>query len=87
MTWVVERGHDLRWVLLLDIHSFDALHDSCMRLEAQDRVEKAWSSMLAAQGEGKDMKKWVEQWKPYLDEHESQTGGAKAFLAKYGGGI
>jgi len=43
--------------------------------------------MLAAQGQGKDMKKWVEQWKPYLDEYKDAGGGADAFVRKYGSGI
>ncbi len=85
MTWLVERGHPIEFVRGLDIHSFDSLHESCTRLDAQQKIERAWSSMLAAQGEGKDMKKWVDQWKPYLDDVEEN--GAARFLAKYGKGI
>jgi len=81
------QGFPLGYVISLPIPAFSALHKSLVRVRAQEKIEKAYTSFVAAQASGKDLKKWVNQWKPALDLDRDTTGGMKAFLAKFGDGV
>jgi len=50
-------------------------------------MEQAWTGMLAAQGQGKDMKKWIEHWKPALELDIEKKNDMDAFLAQVGNGF
>ena len=72
-------------VLHLDLLSFQSVHDSLCRLEAAEKNEQAWTSMIAAQGQSKAMKDWTKPWVK-RSQGEAATKGESEFLAKFGSG-
>ena len=43
--------------------------------------------MVAAQANGKDMKKWVKRWQKQAESVSAEQSDEKRFLAEFGGGI
>lgn len=75
---------DLTQLTRMSVPDFDSLHESCERIKAQERVERAWTAMIAAQAAGKDMEKWLKQWEPLLEADKKHTGGMEEFRRKFG---
>jgi len=55
VVYTITRGIDLTSVLALDLVAFRSLYESLRRLEAQEKMQGAWLSMVAAQGTDKVM--------------------------------
>jgi hypothetical protein len=89
---LVGHGFDLDFLLDIDLLSFDAIVASYTRTTVSNKVESAWTSMLAAQGTSKDMKKWTKHWEG-LVPGRPETRSAKSgddfgkFIGKFGGGL
>ncbi len=84
-------GWSLAVVLDFDIETFNELLESVLRNEYHEKIERAWTGMVAAQGAHKDMKNWVSQWTKILrhsdaDEKEKQSGNLDDFLKLFGSG-
>lgn len=70
----------------MDMLAFDAQVKSSMRVNALEKIESAYTGMVAAQGDQKAMKALTKPWLKLL----SSSGGKKTskdFLARFGGGI
>ncbi len=83
---LVRSGFDLDYVLDLDLLSFDSLVSSLDRAICFEKNEAAWTSLLAAQGGSKDMKKWAKRWDVQPRDPASQNDLGR-FLTKFGGGF
>ena len=70
----------------LDLLTFNALLTSVIRVTYIQRTEAAWTAMIAAQGQQKDMDKWVKQWREASGE-KKKSGGMSDFLKAFGGGF
>lgn len=80
---MVERGHALEAVLAMGLPEFDSLWDSCQRLQARANIEAAWTNFVTAQTSGKDVEKWVSQWKAALEIEKPKEGTLNDFLKRY----
>lgn len=60
-------GFEYRYVVNLDLESFDALVIHMLRVERKALAEQAWLHFVTAQCSGKDVKK-------FIDEIEKGTG-------------
>ena len=85
---LVSNGFELPYVLDLDLLSFDSLVASFNRVIMTEKIEGAWTSMIAAQASSKDMKKWTKRWEQAISApgKVDKTDETK-FLSKFGGGI
>lgn len=85
---MIRQGFETELVLGLGILEFQSLHASCQRLEAAEKTEDAWTSMIAAQGKVEDMKKHVKRWSESLGRLGAKAAhSAKEFCAAFGKGI
>lgn len=87
-------GWDLDTVLDFDVESFSALLEALLRIEYREKIEMAYTLQVATQGTGKDLKKWVGQWKKLLNggrkkqpKQSKDVGDLGDFLKLVGGGI
>jgi len=64
----------------LTLTGFNALLKSCMRLDAARKTEEAWSNMLAAQGRGEDMEKWLKRYRDVFDSDNDAEGEMRRFI-------
>jgi hypothetical protein len=84
---LVQSGFPLDYVMDLDLPSFDSLVQSMNRLTASDKTEQAWTSMIAAQASGKEMKKWAKRWEAAASSTAQPDNDAAALRRRVGGGI
>lgn len=86
-------GWSLEDILDFDIETFNELLEAVLRTEYHQKTEAAWTSMVAAQGDHKAMKKWVGQWSKILrggasaSEQQEQGGNLDDFLKLVGSGF
>lgn len=76
----------------LDLKAFRSLHDSVKRLDARERIEQAWTMMIAAQHDGKKMEDWIKKMKldstsQIIEDKSGGKQGMRAFIAKFGSGF
>jgi hypothetical protein len=88
---VFRTGWDLDAVCDLDIETFNELFGAVIRIEYIEKTEAAWTTMVAAQGDHKSMKKWTGQWTGLIQDEDPQkaqgAGDLNAFLDRFGGGF
>ena len=86
-------GWSLDTVLDFDVETFNELLESVLRNQYHEKIESAWTAMVAAQGDHKGMKKWVDQWAKVLRGGEKSAGqeaqgdNLDEFLNLFGGGF
>ena len=68
----------------LTVPEFEALHDSCMRLAGQDRIDEAWTIAVAVGGDKKANKNFTDYFtslgQPASAEPANDTEAFKAAL-------
>lgn len=91
MLWlVVQTGWDIDKVRSLDVLTFNAIATGLTKLFYNEKVEQAWTNMIAAQGEAKSMTELTNGWLEAIGEQKvrkpkaAPTGGAKEFLKAMG---
>lgn len=78
-------GTTLEYVLDMDLLTFGALVEVLLRVDYREKTEAAWTMMIAAQGQEKNMKSWVGNWAKITSRQtEKKRGSAADFLKKYG---
>jgi len=84
-------GWSLDHVLDFDIETFNELLESVLRNEYHEKTERAWTALVAANGDSKKMKEWVGQWAKILrgkaSDQEQQAGNLDEFLQLFGSGF
>lgn len=86
-------GWSLEAILDFDIETFNEILESVLRVEYHEKIERAWTMMVAAQGDHKSMKQWVGQWSKITRggesgvEQDNQANNLDAFLKAFGGGF
>lgn len=79
-------GMPLGSIADLDILTFNALLSSVIRVSMNQKIESAWTAMVAAQGTQKSMKEWTKGlWKAANPEQAETKNDIKAFLKDLGG--
>jgi len=83
----------LEAILDFDIETFNEMLESVLRVEYHEKIERAWTMMVAAQGDQKSMQKWVGQWSKITRggaqgvAQDKQSNNLDAFLSAFGGGF
>lgn len=80
------QGYSHEFLIRLDFKSFYALHRQVTRLFYANKLEEAYTLMIAAQGNEKTLKEWVKPWREFY-ESDSGVGNADDFLARFSKGI
>lgn len=79
---MMRTGAPLAAVLDLDVLTFNALVETLLRMEYHEKIEMAWTLMVASQGREKDMRKWVARWEDIAGL--KRAGTARDFLKDFG---
>lgn len=78
-------------MLDLDIDTFNDMVEASLRVEYMDKIEDAWTRMIASQGKDSDMKKWTKRWKDIVYGKDQQAdpsvGNLDDFIKAFGGGF
>lgn len=82
---MIQQGHEREWVFDLDLESFASLHESCERIDAKKSIEEGWRQMIAAQGQHKMMKDWLDRFEQLLRDGK-QNDDVSRFIRDVGGG-
>lgn len=85
IVFCVARNVPMMMILGMGFDEFGSLHESVVRLEAQDKIETAWTAMIAAQGTHKVMTDWLEPSNRLLSRSGKKS--LSEFVAKHGKGI
>lgn len=75
-------------VLDLTTLEFNRLLESTMRLVYSERIEAAWTAMIAAQGKDKEaMEQWVEPWNQIVNPEHTPANDMEKFISDFGAGM
>lgn len=88
VVFVLTKGLSTEFVLALDLAAFRSLFESLKRLDAQEKMEMAWTMMTAAQATGKDMSELLKKLghdKTARLVPEGQKSDLTAFKRAFGG--
>lgn len=87
VVWMGMKGFDVDDMLDMDVLSFNDLLESAARLDAIDKADNVYGMLMASQGEGKQVLKWVKQ--TYLQPTGQQESEANTdeFVKRFGGGM
>jgi len=77
-------GLSYELVLGLSLDQFRSLYGSCERLDATEKRLDAWTTLIASQASGKDMKKWAKMWDAVI---EGRDDDAARLVDDLGSGI
>lgn len=77
--WLIRFGCDPEWMADLDLHSFNALVESAMRITYAERIEEANATRLAFHADAKVYGKQVKIWEKLSGEEKK--GDANDFDA------
>jgi hypothetical protein len=76
-------GFEPSYLADLPVTSFNALVEDVIEVEARDKVERAWISMIAAQGKAENMKEQLKPWTDVMKRSGSRPkGDDKGFANK-----
>lgn len=89
---VARTGWALDAVLDLDVDTFNDMVEASLRVEYMDKIEHAWTLMVAAQGKDSDMKKWTKRWKDVIygkdgAASDPTVGNLNDFIKAFGSGF
>lgn len=72
-------------ILDFDLPSFFSACESVSRVQARNKIETAWGAMIAAQGSGEGMKKFLESYHEVLESSgQAQKNDTAAFAMAIG---
>ena len=76
----------LEQVLDLDLRTFNRLLNNVLKLSYRERIEDAWTRMLAAQGKEDAMKRWLQPWQDVVNGPQEQGTDIDSFISDFGSG-
>lgn len=72
-------GFDPDYLSDLPLTSFNVLAEDMLEVEAREKVERAWTAMVAAQGTAQSMKDQVKPWTDLIKKSGKPKGQGQDF--------